>query len=377
MHVLNVVSVIAAKEGGGNGERATQLSRALSEAGVRTTVLSLAVGDAAARQPHLGMANLVTVPAFNRRYQVPQPSRSAIRELVQSADIVQSIGYWSLLGVAVCSEARAARIPYVISPAGALPIFGRSRTIKRLFRAAIGRRLVSQASGWVAITPNEVGDFVEYGVEERLVRVFPNGVSEVDFAPGGVRFRDAMGLPDAPFLLFVGRLNPIKGPDLLLEAFAALAAKYADLHLVFAGPDEGMGAQLAQYAATAGLGARVHLVGFVSGQIKANAYREAALLVVPSRSEAMSIVAVEAGICGTPALMTDQCGLSELAEVDRSLVVPASIEGLEQGLRFALADRTRLAGWGQQWQTIVRARFQWKDIARGISDYFADIIAQS
>ncbi len=113
-----------------------------------------------------------------------------------------------------------------------------------------------------------------------------------------------------------------------------------------------------------GIGDRVHFAGFVSGRAKAAVYRAACLLVVPSRLEAMSIVAVEGGICGTPVLMTDQCGLADLAEINPGLIVPASIDGLTVGLRFALESPRQLADWGGQWRSMVRQRFLWRDIAQ-------------
>jgi glycosyltransferase involved in cell wall biosynthesis len=143
--------------------------------------------------------------------------------------------------------------------------------------------------------------------------------------------------------------------------------------LVFAGPDEGLGDTLAQEAETRGLRDRVHFLGFVSGVDKSLAYRSASLLVVPSRREAMSIVAVEGGICGVPVLMTDQCGLDELAEIDPGLLVTATVEGLVSGLQMALADRQRLEQWGRRWETLVRERYSWTDLAFNLTGYLQKI----
>jgi glycosyltransferase involved in cell wall biosynthesis len=197
------------------------------------------------------------------------------------------------------------------------------------------------------------------------VAVIPNGVVETDFESDeadGAQW--ARGIPSGRFVLFMGRLNPIKGPDLLLEAFGRVAAQFSDVRLVYAGPDEGMRSMLERRSLALGIGDRVHFAGFVSGRAKAAAYRAACLLVVPSRLEAMSIVAVEGGICGTPVLMTDQCGLDDLAEINPGLIVPASIDGLTVGLRFALESPRQLADWGGQWRSMVRQRFLWRDIAQ-------------
>jgi glycosyltransferase involved in cell wall biosynthesis len=81
-------------------------------------------------------------------------------------------------------------------------------------------------------------------------RIFhiPNGVNEDDFRSSDVAlFRKKIGIANVPYILFVGRLNPIKGPDLLLSAFSKLKNDLPH-HLIFAGPDGGMSEPLKQQA---------------------------------------------------------------------------------------------------------------------------------
>ena len=368
--MLNVVSVLSAKEGGGNAERTAQLSRALVGAGVDCTVLTLAIGDPQARLSQLEGAKLIMLPCRNIRFQVPDFGTYPLGDIVRSADVIHLMGYWSLLGVSVARIADRERIPYVVSPAGALPRFGRSRHIKGLFNLLVGYRLMRRAAGWIAVTGSELKDFESYGVDPRRVAIIPNGVVESDFEVAA----DALvELPIAPFILFMGRLNSIKGPDLLLDAFAQVAGDFPQVELVFAGTDEGLGALLRQRAEAAGLMGRVRFLGFISGRSKSAAYRAASLLVVPSRIEAMSIVAVEAGVCGTPVLMTDQCGLDDVREVSPDLVVPVSSRALAIGLSYALSDLGRLRSLGLIWQGIVRKRFLWSDVGGQFRNYLGGI----
>lgn len=365
VRVLNVVSVLSSREGGGNAERTAQLSRALIANGVECSVLTLDIGDPIDRLPCLTGASIEVLPCLSQRFQIPRWGWPAIRCAVQNADVIHLMGYWSILGAMVCVAALRHKIPYVVCPAGALPIFGRSRWLKKLFNLLIGNKVIRQASAWVAITQAEVPQFAAYGISADLVKVIPNGVWDSDFVVGdGQEFRKEILLTSQPFILFVGRLNSIKGPDLLLDAFVRIAPDFPGVHLVFAGLDEGLGGILKQEVKSVGLSDRVNFCGFIGGSLKVSAYKAASLLVVPSRSEAMSIVAVEAGICGTPVLMTDQCGLDELAEVNRGLIVPATVDGLADGLKFALENHERLAGWGAEWRSIVCRRFLWRDIGQ-------------
>ncbi|WP_151448087.1 glycosyltransferase [Lacisediminimonas profundi] len=377
MQVLNVVSILSAREGGGNAERTMQLSRAISAAGVGCTVLTLDIGDPHARQPQLGDAELVVLPTLNKRYQVPRLRWKAVEAQVRKADVIHFMGYWSLLAVFVFLVARRTGVPYVVSPAGALAIFGRSKALKQLFNLVFGRRLLRGAAGWIAVTAGELPDFESHGIDPARVKVLPNGVVESEFEPvPGVSLPWPGMIASDSCILFMGRLDPIKGPDLLLEAFIRIAPQFPGATLVFAGPDGGLQASLEQRAREAALAQRVHFAGFVSGPMKTAAYREASILVVPSRREAMSIVAVEAGVCGTAVLMTDQCGLDDVREIEPRLVVPATVEGLASALCFALEDKERLQAWGERWQDIVRQRYLWRDIGQRFADYLSMLARQ-
>jgi glycosyltransferase involved in cell wall biosynthesis len=172
----------------------------------------------------------------------------------------------------------------------------------------------------------------------------------------------------------MGRLNLIKGPDLLLRAFLLVKDRLPEYHLFFAGPDAGLLSELLASTKKETAEDRVHFLGYVGGIDKSAAYRCAKLLVVPSRQEAMSIVALEAGICGIPVLLTDQCGFSEIRQVDPRLEVPATIEGLSNGLIQLLGDQQVLRDVAPVWQDFVRRRYAWDSIAPQYIKLYQSII---
>lgn len=359
MKVLNVNAMLDTRVGGGTAERTFQLTRYLVSRGVVCTVLTLDTGLPAERIEALAPAKIVALPRLWTRYQVPWPALAKIRHLVAEADIIHLMGHWSVLNIYVYLVARIFGRPYVVCPAGCLPIVTRSGLLKRIYNRVVGYRIIRNAAAWIAVTPGEFPAFRDYGISPDNIAVIPNGVAADDFQVSSASRGDLLPSEDSPFILFIGRLNPVKGPDLLLEAFGQVASEFPVWRLIYAGPDEGLQGVLEQRAIALGLNGKVGFPGFLGGSQKAAAYKAAGLVVVPSRSDAMSIVAVEAGICGTPVLMTDQCGLDELRLVHDGLVVPASVEGLAAGLRFALADSDRLRAWGVAWQSLVRERYLW------------------
>jgi glycosyltransferase involved in cell wall biosynthesis len=374
MRVLNVNALLDAATGGGCAERTFQLSRAFAAESMTTTVLTLDVGLTDARRAALKDIELITLPSVNRRFLVPRFRFSDFVAAARRADVVHIMGHWTPINAIANRAARRAGTPHVVNPAGALPIDGRSTILKRVFNALVGSSLIRNAAGHVAITAAERPQFGDYGVPLERVTVIPNGVEPTEFAQHDVaNFRLRHELGDAPLVLFMGRLNPIKGPDLLLDAFSRLSAGLAHYRLVFAGPDEGMEDAMRVFAAAHGLTNRVQFVGTLSGTQKAAAYHAADLLVVPSRREAMSIVALEGGACGKPALITDQCGFDELEDFGGGRVVAASAPALASVLDELLSQPPLMRAMGQKLEAQVRSRYTWKAAALRYRDLFASV----
>ena len=375
MHVLNINSYLDFKTGGGTAERTFQMSRYLANSGVQCTVLTIDTGLDEARIVAMKPADTVSFPLLLRRFYVPQIRWKTLNELVNAADIIHIMGHWTLLNALVYVAARRANKPYVVCPAGALPIYGRSKLLKRIYNAVVGKSLIANASGWIAVTASEFPHFAAYGIPAEKVSVVPNGVSESDFVPQSSEqvFRQKYQLSKAPIILFMGRLNRIKGPDLLLQAFAQIKDTIQDYQLVFAGPDEGMQSVLAELAAKHGIVDRVRILGFIGGSDKTSAYRAATLLVVPSRHEAMSIVALEAGICGTAVMLTDQCGFSEIRTVDPSLEVTANVAGIAAGLQHLLTEPALLERVASAFKQLVTSKYSWNSIVLDYIELFSAI----
>lgn len=370
MRVLNVNHTLDPVTGGGTAERTFQMSRFLARSGVDCTVLTTAAGCATQLDIGPDRVKIVTLPLLWKRFFVPQVSWQRLQEIVSAADIVHLMGHWSVLNALVYKVVRRLHKPYVVCPAGALPIYGRSKALKHIYNTLIGVRLVHDASACVAITEDETAHFTKHGADSSKVYVIPNGVDAKDFVhadPAG--FRAKFNLDAHPFVLFMGRLNSIKGPDLLLQAFFDAQGTYPDLHLVFAGPDGGMLEKLQQAAHANGVAKRVHFLGYVSREDKASAYGAALLLAIPSRQEAMSIVALEAGISGTPVLLTDQCGFDAVSD-HGGCVVTATADGIGKGLAEMLATPATLKERGELLREFVNQQHRWESVVRSYIELF-------
>jgi glycosyltransferase involved in cell wall biosynthesis len=358
MNILHVNMSMDAVTGGGTVERIRQLHEHMRlMKGVNSRVLSVVASDVSEPPPG---NDIVVLPCWNRRWYLPGPKLLMVYRMVKHADLVHLMNHWTFLNVLVYWMTRLTKTPYVVCPAGALPLFGRSLGLKRWYNRLVGFALIRNASAAIAIAEEEREQLLEYGVADKRIHHIPNGVRPEDFAyKDGQLFRQHAGLGGDDYLLFVGRLNEIKGPDLLLEAFINISAEFPDLHLAFAGPDGGMLESLQARAEEAGITDRVHFPGYTGGRVKSSAYHGAKMLVVPSRQEAMSIVALEAAISATPVVLTDRCGFSALAEAGAGKECKADVASIAEAMRELIPDSALLSRMGERGHELAMSAYTW------------------
>ncbi len=365
MKILNVSSTIDPVTGGGEAERSFQMSKFLSLSGADCRVLTVDTGLSAERKNFIGADRVIALPCLIRRFYVPKFSFRQINSLVEEVDMIHLMGHWSILNAIVYLAIRKQKKLYVVCPAGALPVFGRSKLFKWVYNFVIGKKIIQNSSMCIAVAPNETDSFASYGMKKNCVRVIPNGISETDFqAKNDDYFREKYGLGGRPFILFVGRLNLIKGPDLLLKAFCEIKNRFQDIDLVFVGPDGGMLAELKNVVKDENVEGRVHFLGYLGGVDKSHAYHAARFLAIPSRHEAMSIVVLEAGVSGVPVLLTDRCGFDQVADVGGGWIVPATVEGLRDGLIEVLSSPERINEAATKITDFVMGHYSWPIIVQ-------------
>jgi glycosyltransferase involved in cell wall biosynthesis len=371
MNVLLVNIWLDVERGAGTAQRTRGLARVLADLGCKCSILAMGRTPWGAELAAAGV-DVHLAAHLGRRHPIPIFDPLELWRLIRAADIVHVTGYWYALAAIVYFLAFLARAPFVLCPAGELLAFDDSPWWKRLYHKLLGKRMLASASLLIAVTAQERDDLIRrFGTEPTRIIVVPNGIRFPGTIKGdeGVLENNALGT--SAFVLFVGRLARVKGPDLLIEAFAKINNALPDVELVMIGPDFGMLPELQARVHELGLAKRIRFLGFVD-ELKLNFfYRHAALLVVPSRSEVMSMVALEAGAAGTPVLLTESCGFDEVAEHGGGIVTTADADAIAQALMSMLANRTELKHMGQRMQRLVLHSYTWPPIAQSLLNELA------
>lgn len=359
MKVLLSTLSLDAERGAGTAQRTRFLARYLARAGVTCQVVAMEGGDLARDLLSTGL-QVYSTGYLKLPYHLPFPRLRRLDRFVREADVLHILGYWNLLSVTIAALARYRRRPYVLSAAGEFAALNSDSPVKQVFHAMLGKPMIAGAQAIVTVTERERDDVIErLHFPADRVFVVPNGVE----AAGEEQEADPH-LSRRPYILFMGRLATIKGPDLLLEAFAQIAPYYGDVDLVFAGPDGGMLDMLTRRAALLALTDRITFTGFLNERARRAVYQQALLLVVPSRDEAMSLVAIEAGSFGKPVVLTDRCGFDEVAEIGGGIVVPPSAGALASAIALMLAERDQLSAMGGRLRAFVDEHYTWPAIVQ-------------
>ncbi len=236
--------------------------------------------------------------------------------------------------------------------------FDRSALLRRGLRESIAR-----ASAVTAPSRYVLDDLRDrFGLGEGVV--VPNGATP----PSPLPVRDEQDM-----LLAIGRLGRMKGFDLLLDAFA-LARFDRPMTLVIAGDGDERSALEAQ-AARLGIADRVAFPGWWNASQKTENLARALALVVPSRSEAFGIAALEAWASGTPLVMTSRGGASEFVDHSRTglLVDPTDSLALARSIEAVVGDRVLRRMLTEQGAEVVK-RFTWEKVATAYLDSYATAI---
>ena len=315
MKILHVIQNLEKEKGGGVTARNLKLIEYLEKKKNKNYILSLKSKiKNNAKEAFIGKNRNYFLTYINERFPLPFPNIFKIAKLVRNADVIHLTSFWTLLNAYVYIFCKLFSKNYVICPAGSLKIFGRSKIIKFIYNQIIGKRIIKDCSAIISITKKERKQFIERNIPASKIFNIPNGIDLNSNLSTKLCNLDYSNLKkNKPYILFVGRLHFIKGPDLLLKAFNSIADEIPHHDLVFAGSDDGMGNVLKKDAKESRFAERIHFIGFVSGSEKENLYKNADLLVIPSRSEAMSLVVLEAALHGLESIFTDQCGLNELS----------------------------------------------------------------
>ena len=297
-------------------------------------------------------------------------------------DILHVHGLWMYPSIASCGWNRKSHKPYIISPHGMLDYWAvrNSRWKKWLAAMLFEDSHLRKAACIHVLSESEMKAVRAYGLTNPIC-VIPNGID--------LPTNQSPELPDwakkisdeAKVLLYLGRIHPKKGLCELIVGWQLVTKQIAgdEWHLILAGWNQvEHEAELREMIDNLGLSDFVHLVGPQFNKDKIKTYQRADAFVLPSLSEGLPMVVLEAWSYELPVLMTRECNLPEGFDSGAAIEVRPDSNSVAEGLRvlFNMTDAER-AEMGLKGKDLVVRKFQWSKIGEQMSNVYRWILGQS
>lgn len=309
--------------------------------------------------PTMGPERFSFAPGLNRKLAEACP------------DLVQLHGLWRYTSLVASRWHRRTGKPYIVHPHGMLDPWAvrNSRWKKILAEVLVERVLLREASCIRALCESEADAIRKHGCRNPIC-IIPNGmdlplaIGEKSTVTGPLhKFKEA----GRKVLLYLGRIHPKKGLSNLLTAWAAFKhSQSSEWILAIAGWDDGgHEAELKRQARELGLMDSVVFIGPQFGENKAGCYQQCDAFVLPSFSEGLPMVVLEAWSYGKPVVMTPECNLPEGFAANAAIRIAPETRGISDGLvKLAGFSPAELSEMGQNGFQLVARQFTWGTIAR-------------
>ncbi len=385
MKILQVIPSIAAGFGGPSSA-VLGMSSALSLLGQEVRIITTDA-DVGARmnvplaqpQPLKGFEICYYPVRFLKHYKFSPGLLQALRSQIPAYDVVHIHSLFQFSTLSASFYCRRFHKPHIIRPLGHLDPYALKHRgfIKSIYMRAFELNNLNNASAVHYTSTDEMRLACGLNIKSRPL-IIGLGVDLEEFSqlPDYGEFRQKHPeLKEKKIILFFGRINFKKGLDLLVEAFAGLAASRDDLYLVIAGPDdEGYAGKVKGWLKSRNVSHKSLFTGMLSGRDKLCLLRDSDIFVLPSYTENFALAVVEAMAAGLPVVVSERVGISaDISDCGCGVVVPLEAARLEDALNKLLKDEASAKAMGQRARALAREKFGWGQAAQKLLAAYKEI----
>ena len=271
------------------------------------------------------------------------------------------------------------QVPYIMTPHGMLEPWALAYKSwkKTPYFKLVEKPALQRASAIQMLASTEANNVQQLGLKPPLI-IIPNGIYQEDFQDlpnPEIFYQQFPETRHKTLILFLGRIDPKKGLDLLAIAFGKVHSQFPETHLVLAGPDNiGFSPTVKGYFSGVNCLEAVTFTGMLTGSLKYAALAAADIYVAPSYSEGFSVSVLEGMASRLPCIITTGCNFPEAGIEKAALVVDIDAKKITDALQWCLVNPKEAQQIGDRAHKLIFKEYTWDKIANKMKKVYHDIL---
>jgi glycosyltransferase involved in cell wall biosynthesis len=389
MKVLQIVPSISLIYGGPS-QMVLGLAPALVKEGVKVTILTTdSNGDNGQKSLDVPLNQPIEKDGYEiiyfrcspfRRYKFSLDLLNWLKVHAHEYDLAHIHALFSPVSSFAARICRQQKLPYILRPLGTLDPADlvKKRQLKKIYAALLERPNIAGAAALHFTSDQEAKISERFGVFTKNL-VLPLGVIPSEYKGNKEVIRSQYNIPlDIPIVLFMSRIDPKKGLDVLIPALENLLLEGLKFHFILAGTnpqDPGYEEKISKQIQNSSLNLHSTITGFVTGESKSALLQAADIFVLPSYYENFGIAVAEAMVAGKPVVISDQVHICREVEGSESgWVGKTEVEAQMRMLREALKDPQECQRRGLNAQKYALGHYSWSAIASQLIQAYSQLI---
>ena len=377
MKILQVIPYFAFVRGG-DVNVCYNISREFTRKNHKVTILTTSFDYN--KEDTDSIENLEMVPIdykFNLALFIYSPDiKKWLKEHIEEYDIIHLHELRSYQNNVVIKFAKKHNIPYILQPHASTPKHVNKSFIKNVYDFAYGNNIMQNATTTIAVSEEEA--YYDKLMHARDVQVIYNGmnISDYENLPSKGNYLDKN--VHSPYILYLGRLDKLKGIDILIQAFSKLPKEFDQYKLVIAGKKTSYQEELEEIIKKENIEDKVLFTGFVEEEDKISMYHDASLFVNPVKyMGGVSITVFESLLSGTPIIVTPESG-ELVKKIDAgSLVEYGDINSLKEEIVKSLTDKEMTQKQVTRGQNYIKENLNWDKVSDKILKIYENAIGRN
>jgi glycosyltransferase involved in cell wall biosynthesis len=303
----------------------------------------------------------------------------ALKKEIGNFDLIHIHEIWHHPEFVCYKTAQKIRKPYLITIHGALdsPCLNYKACKKKIYSTLIQKKILREAAAIHATNENEVQSITDY-TDNKNIFCVPNGLNVADYEnlPDKSELETLYSqVKGKKVILFLGRIHPKKGLDILAKAFGKIARIKSNICLLIVGPDNNnYQRKIGKILSSENVLDKAVFTGTLTGAKKLASLSGSNVFVLPSHSEGFGMSILEAMICGLPVVITKECHFPEVKKMQAGKIINGNVDELAEIILELLDNPDLCRRMGDAGRQLVKDKYTWDQAANMMIDHYEEIL---